>query len=95
MAHWNESSLYAPDQKDKPTSPKSIGCRSDLIVSSAVEEPTTYARKKASKSVNLDFCNDDPIPILLATKSPRIVRKNPESAPDQLAGPRDLDFGVA
>jgi hypothetical protein len=65
-----------------------------LIVSSGVEEPTTFARKKASKSVNLDFCNDDPIPLLLATKSPRILRKNPESVPDQLVGPRDFDFGV-
>jgi len=46
------------------------GDRSDLIVSNEVEEPTTNARKKASKPVLLDLCTHDLTPD--CAKSPRI-----------------------
>jgi len=70
------------------------GDRSDLIVSNGVEEPTTNARKKASKPVNLDLCTHDLNPYWRKFTAYFKYHFGPGILSRSIAGSHELDFGI-
>lgn len=65
------------------------GDRSDLIVSNEVEEPTTNARKKASKPAFLDLCTHDLTPDWLKITAYFQYHFGPGILSRSIAGPRN------